>query len=97
MSAPVRKSPAPDISFELIDAIKSFPTHRDVSHCGLTFQVPSLAIYGTCPTCGSRIKVRSFAAVPELEDLFDAMLEWTLSPEARRVAEERQRAIAEDE
>jgi len=55
-----------------IDTIRTFPTSREVSHCGETFSVSPFDIYAPCPVCGKRIKVRSFSAHLETEDLFDA-------------------------
>ena len=85
-----------DVSAELIDAIRGFPLEREVEHCGNSWSISSFAIYAICPQCHSRIKVRSFAANPEIEDVFDAVFEWMNQPGAQRLAEERMTSIAAD-
>lgn len=82
------------IAPELIDAIRQFPTAREVSHCGLTFTASPLAIYAECPHCGQRLKLRSFASVPEIDDAIDAVLEWMNDPAAQAAAEARRIEIA---
>jgi hypothetical protein len=95
---PLEKAADPDVSRALLDAIAAFPTARDVTHCGTTFQVSPFDIYTTCPACAKRIKVRSFAAVPELEDVFDAVFTWMARPGAAELAQRRQQdLVAEDE
>ncbi len=59
------------------------------------FMVSSLDIYTTCPKCKAETKLRSFAALHEIEDVFDAVLEW-MQPGAAELAERRQEAIAAD-
>jgi hypothetical protein len=81
---------------ELLDAIHSLPTSRTVSHCGAEFAAPPFDIYATCPTCGAKVKVRSFAGTAEVEDVFDAVLAWMLQPGAEEVARRRQAVIAAD-
>ena len=83
--------------YDLIEAIQSFPSEREVVHCGETFAVPPFDIYADCPICGTRIKVRSLGATTELEDVFDAVLEWMSDPLARKVAEMRLREMADDQ
>jgi hypothetical protein len=90
------QTPAIDVSPELLEAVESFPTAREVTHCGSAFSVSPLDIYATCPTCGTRLKVRAFSAGPDLEDLFDAFLTWLNDPAAARIAAQRQREIADD-
>lgn len=85
-----------EITQSLIDAIAAFPLCREVTHCGTTFQVSPFDFYATCPTCGQRIKVRSFAAAPELEDVFDAVLAWMNQPGAAEAVRRRQQEIASD-
>jgi predicted nucleic acid-binding Zn-ribbon protein len=81
---------------ELIDAIKALPHHRDMQHCGAIFAVSPFDIYATCPHCGQQIKVRSCAAVAELEDVFDAVFEWMLHEDGDDLARQRQKAIRDD-
>jgi hypothetical protein len=92
----IRKPDGLYVSAELIEAIAAFPVHRDVTHCGATFQVSSFDIYADCPVCGARLKVRSFAAATELEDVFDAVFAWMTQPGAAEVVRRRQQQIAED-
>jgi hypothetical protein len=83
---------------EAVDAIRGFPVERRVPHCGGTFAVSPFAIYGTCPVCGERFKLRSFAAVTEVEDVFDAVFEWmSRSPQASAYAAERVAEITADQ
>src|SRR6516164_2535220 len=86
-----------NISFRLTEEIKSFPLKRAVEHCGGTFYVSPFDIYARCPQCMSSIKVRSFSAVTEIEDIFDAVFKWMNQPEALILVKERQKAIKEDE
>jgi hypothetical protein len=80
------------LNAELIEAIREFPVQREVEHCGSQFAVSPFDFYATCPHCGKQVKVRSFAAVTEMEDVFDAVFEWMTQPGAaatvhRRIAE----------
>ena len=89
--------PATDVPADLIEAIQSFPSRREVEHCGQTFVAGALDMYADCPTCGTRLKLRSYSATTELEDVFDAVLEWMTDPAARQSAESRLRAIEDDQ
>ena len=84
------------VSFDLIEAIKSFPARRKVEHCQSSFDVSPFDFDAPCPACGARVKVRSLAAVAEIEDVFDAVFEWLADPPARAVFEKRQREILRD-
>jgi hypothetical protein len=88
--------PHVDVPSSLIDAIRSFPLEREVEHCGSKFVVSPFDIYATCPRCSSRLKLRSFSAVPEIEDVFDAVFEWMLQPGARELVNPRQQDIEAD-
>lgn len=90
---PTQRAAPVDVTPELIDAITIFPVAREVAHCGATFRVSPFAIYATCPTCEARLKVRSFAAAPELEDVFDAVFAWMSQSGADELVRERQRVI----
>jgi hypothetical protein len=92
----VSKTANPDVSAELIDAIAAFPVSREVVHCGTTFRVSPFDIYADCPVCRTRIKVRSFSAAPELEDVFDAVFAWMAQPGAAEAVRRRQQQIAGD-
>ena len=83
-------------SHGLVEAIASFPIQRDVHHCGTTFNVSPFDIYVTCPVCKKRVKVRSFAAVTEIEDIFDAVMTWMLQPGASEAVQRRMAEIAAD-
>lgn len=92
----VARTPELELSSAVVEAIESFPTAREVTHCGATFVVPSLDIYANCPRCGTRLKVRAMAAVTEVEDLFDAFAAWLTAPGASELIQARQRQLAED-
>jgi hypothetical protein len=84
------------LTHDLVEAIGSFPVQRDVFHSGTTFQVSPLDIYTSCPVCKTRIKVRSFSASPEMEDVLDAVIAWMLQPGAEEVVRRRQAEMAAD-
>ena len=85
-----------DISPELVDAVERFPTARVVDHCGRSFAISPFDLYATCPSCGTRFKVRAFSAHPDLEDLFDAFFRWLQDADASRLAARRQEALKEE-
>jgi hypothetical protein len=81
----------------LLEAIAAFPLRREVSHCGVRFSVWPFDFSAECPRCHVCIKVRSFAAVPELEDVFAAVFVWMNRDGAAELAlRRRQAVIAED-
>jgi hypothetical protein len=92
----LKNQPNLDISEGLLEAIRSFPLRREVEHCGIRTAVSPFDIYADCPRCGARIKLRSFSAGGEIEDVFDAVFEWMNQPTAQEVARRRQRTIEED-
>jgi hypothetical protein len=92
---PARKRDA-EIPSDLIESIKAFPLFREVTHCGVTFRVSPFNFYADCPRCGSHIKMRSFAAVPELEDVFDAVFEWMSQPGAEELVRRRQQVLQQN-
>ncbi len=81
----------------LTEAIRSFPVERVVEHCGRGIAVGPFDFYARCPECGAEIKLRGFSAEDEIEDVFDAVLEWMNRPHARKAAQRRQEALKEDE
>jgi hypothetical protein len=85
-----------DISPELLEAIAAMPLSREVVHCGTPFRVSPFDIYAVCPACRTRIKVRSYSASLELEDLFDAVFAWMSQPGAAGLVRERQEMIRSD-
>lgn len=85
-----------EVDAGLLESIKSFPLQREVIHCGKSFFVSPFDFYAECPLCGARMKVRSLSAVAEIEDVFDAVLEWLDRPEARALAKQRQKEIEQD-
>ena len=89
----ITKNPV-EIDSTLLDAIRSFPPFRTIAHCGETFTLSPFAFYAECPKCRLRMKVRSFAATPELEDVFDAVFEWMTDPQAAAFAEQRRKDLA---
>lgn len=84
------------ISAGLMDAIRTFPLEREVEHCGKKTTVSPFDIYSTCPQCQVRVKVRSFAAVSEIEDVFDAVFEWLGQPGAQQLMRRRQEVLEAD-
>jgi len=92
----LKQTPGPEISEDLLAAIRSFPLQREVEHCGSRFCVSPFDFYAKCPQCGTRMKVRSFSGVQEIQDLFDAVFEWLNQPPAQELARKRQMEIAGD-
>jgi hypothetical protein len=88
----------PDLAIPpgLIEAIETFPLHREVTHCGNTFLVSPFDLYADCPHCGSHIKVRSFSAGTELEDVFDAVFQWMGQAGAADLVRRRQQVLEDD-
>lgn len=79
---------APDNAHELLEAIDRFPVdEQEVAHCGPTFKVSPFDVYAVCQTCGETIKLRQFADIVELADVFTAVFAWMLDPKARQLAE----------
>jgi hypothetical protein len=93
---PAHKTDEVSVSHDLLEAVASFPLYREVHHCGTSFRVSPFDIYAICPDCQSRVKVRSFAAVGELEDVFDAVMAWMLQPGAEALVQRRQAEITAD-
>ena|SRR5438132_6426725 len=88
--------PRVDVPSSVIETIRSFPLERVVEHCGSKSVVSPFDIYVSCPRCGGQVKLRSFSAVPEVEDVFDAVFEWMLQPGAMALVRRRQQAIEAD-
>jgi len=88
--------PPVDVPSRLIEAIKSLPLRREIEHCGSKLVVSPFDIYTTCPQCGARIKLRSFTAYFEVEDVFDAVFEWMSQPGTQELVRSRREAIAQD-
>jgi hypothetical protein len=86
-----------DVPSDLIDAIRTFPTERVVQHCGAAWSVSPFDIYTRCPQCGVQIKLRSFSAGAETEDVFDAVFEWMNQSGADALVQSRRNAIREGE
>jgi hypothetical protein len=80
-----------------LESIESFPLHRDVRHCGETFQVSPFDIYADCPRCGVRIKVRSFASSVEIEDVFDAVFDWMNQAGAEDLVRRKLKVLQQDQ
>ena len=88
--------PQVDVPSHLIEAIRAFPRTREVEHCDHKLVVSPFDMYATCPHCGRRIKLRSFSAAYEIEDVFDAVFEWMQQTGAVELVRRRQQAIAAD-
>lgn len=86
-----------DIPAGLSEAIRAFPVERVVAHCGRRIAVGPFDWYTRCPVCGTEIKLRGFSAQDEIQDVFDAVLEWMNEPGARKAAQRRQAALKKDE
>ncbi len=84
------------LSHKVIDAIREFPVVRVVDHCGTPFDVSPFDLYAACPKCGTDVKLRSFAATSEIEDVFDAVFAWLMMPEAQATCRRRQDQIKAD-
>jgi hypothetical protein len=93
---PVHDATELNVTPELLEAIADFPLSREVHHCGTAFTASPLDLYARCPSCGTRLKLRSFSGVPELEDVFDAVLTWMLQSDAAAIAQKRLAEIAAD-
>jgi hypothetical protein len=89
--------PSFGLSEDLVEAIRSFPARREVEHCGIRFEASPFDFYATCPQCGSRIKLRSFSATPEIEDIFDAVFEWMNQAGVAEVVAARRTTLYEEE
>jgi hypothetical protein len=85
-----------DVPAELLDAIRDFPREREVEHCGVNWTVSPFDLYAPCPRRGNRLKLRAFSAVPDFEDVFDAVFEWMTQPRVDDLVRRRQEAIAAD-
>lgn len=85
-----------EIPPRLLETIRSLPVYRSVIHCSETFPVSPFDFYADCPRCGTRIKVRSFAAVAELEDVFDAVFMWMNQPGAEELVRRQQQVLQQD-
>ena len=86
----LRTNPQIEIPSGLLDLIHSFPMAREVEHCGRKFIASPFDIYTECPQCLTRIKLRAFSGTCEVEDVFDAVFEWLMKPEAAKLARRRQ-------
>lgn len=53
-------------------------------------------IYAECPQCGTRLKLRAYSAIEEMEDIFDAVFQWSLKPGANAAMQKRIAEIASD-
>lgn len=93
---PVHDATDLNVTPELLEAIAHFPVSREVHHCGTSFNVSPLDFHAKCPTCGTRLKLRSFSGVPELEDVFDAVLTWMSQADATAIAQKRLAEIEAD-
>ena len=93
---PALKSLDIPISESLLEAIRFMPVQREVSHCGQSWGESPLTIYANCPQCGQRIKLRAFAAQPEIEDVFDAVFVWLNQPGSQKLANSRILELEED-
>ena len=82
-----------EVTTELVEAVRTFAPMREVEHCGVPFAVSAFDLYGTCPRCSTRLKLRGFSASP---DLFDGFLEWLNHAENAEAADRRRRELQDD-
>ncbi len=85
-----------ELPAEVIEAIRSFPVKREIEHCGQKVVVSPFDFYAKCPRCGGEIKLRGFSGTPEIEDVFDAVIEWMAQPGASQIVRLRMQAISEE-
>jgi len=86
-----------DIPIDLLEMIRSFPSEREVEHCGTRFRVSPFDFYAVCPQCATRIKLRGYSATTEVEDIFDAIIEWMNRPETIPHVARRRQELANDD
>lgn len=86
-----------EITGKILEVIRSFPLERTVEHCGVSFTTTPFDFSAQCPRCGTRVKLRAFSALPEIEDIFDAVFEWMNQPGAGELAMRRRVALSDDE
>ena len=60
----------------IYDLIKRFPKTRSFKHCDKIYTVSNLKIYGHCSICLAKIKLRSFGAPKEIQDIILLAKEW---------------------
>ena len=92
----LQQTAPPNLAPALLDAIAALPLRRDGSHRGPPSAATPRAFYRKPPACGKSVKVRAFAAVPEVEDVFDAVFAWMSQPGAAELVRRRQQQIADD-
>jgi hypothetical protein len=86
----------PEVPRGLIDAILAKSPWREVLHCGVTKRISTFDIYFECDVCGEEVKVRAMSGVEDVEDVFDAVFQWALDPDAASVMKARQADIRDD-
>ena len=82
---------------DLVEAIRSFPAERIFEHCGAPCSVSPFEFYATCPHCGIRMKMRSFSACVEIEDVFDAVFDWMNQAGVEEFIRQRREALQADD
>jgi len=84
-----------DVSWELIEAVKSWPRQKKTEHCENVLMLDPFAVDTTCPTCGKTLKLRHLSDRAEIPDVFDAVFKWIVMHDADSVAEQRVEDIRE--
>lgn len=84
---------------EIIEQIENLPHYREYvcSRCGYKQQVYVLTVHSHCKRCDTPVKLRCYAATPELEDVIDAVLKWLGEGVEFEQAMERKRLIDSEE
>ncbi len=79
----------------VIEDIESLPHYREFTckQCGHRQSAYSLTIQARCERCNTPVKLRRYAATPEIEDVIDAVLSWLGQGREFELAMERKRVI----
>lgn len=80
---------------EIIEGIENLPHYREFTcrQCGHRQRVYSLVVRSHCEKCKTSVKLRRYAASPEIEDIIDAVLAWLGEGEEFELAMKRKRVI----
>jgi hypothetical protein len=80
---------------EVIEAIENLPHYREFTcmQCGHEQTIYSLVIQSHCEKCNIPVKLRRYAAGPEIEDIIDTVLSWLGKGQEFELAMERKRTI----
>jgi hypothetical protein len=88
----LKGSAAPDVSWDLVEYLRRFPTERSVQRCDTDRS--RARILFELSEVRRNDQLRPFGGT-EIEDLFDAVFEWMNQPGAESIVRRRREAIAE--